>query len=243
MLVLPEGLKHIAVIMDGNGRWANARGYARTRGHKEGIKSVRAVTTACADAGLGWLTLYSMSVENFVKRPRAEVEFLLILLKRFVVQERRTIMENNIRFRTIGRVHEYPAGVRDELQRLTDLSARNSGMVLCLALNYGGRTEIVDAARRMAEQVRAGTLDPADIDEQAIADRLYDPTMPEPDLLVRTAGELRISNFLLWQVSYSEIYVTDTYWPDFGTKELETALASYSSRKRKFGGLVHNLNA
>ena len=242
MLVLPDGLKHIAVIMDGNGRWANARGYPRTRGHKEGIKSVRAVTTACAEAGLGQLTLYSMSVENFIKRPKTEVDFLLTLLKRFVVQERKTIMDNNIRFRTIGRTAEYPRTVRDELQKLSEISATNTGMVLCLALNYGGRSEIADAVRAVARLVRAGKIDPEAVDERTIAEHLYDPTMPDPDLLVRTAGELRISNFLLWQVSYSEIFVTETLWPEFGVKDLEAALSSYAGRKRKFGGLARNLD-
>jgi len=242
MLVLPDGLRHIAIIMDGNGRWANARGLARTRGHKEGIKSVRAITTAAAEAGLDQLTLYAMSVENFVKRPRTEVSFLLALLKRFVMQERRTIMDNDIRFRYVGRTHEFPRAVRNELAKLEEASAGNGGMVLCLALNYGGRSEIADAMRAIAEEVKRGELDPSTIGEETVAAHLYDPEMPDLDLLIRTAGEVRISNFLLWQVSYSEIYVTDTYWPDFGVKALEAAVANYAARKRKFGGLIHNLN-
>ena len=243
MPVVPEGLKHLAIIMDGNGRWANAQGFRRTRGHKEGVKSVRRVTTACAEASLEHLTLYALSVENWAKRPRAEIEFLLLLLKRFVAQERATIMDNDIRFRTIGRTQEFPAAVRDELQKLTDLSSRNRGMTLTLALNYGGRSEIADAVRSIAAEVKAGRIDPATIDESTIAAHLYDPRLPDVDLLVRTAGEMRISNFLLWQASYGEIWVTPTWWPDFGVKELDEAFQAFGARERKFGGLAQRVDA
>ncbi|MCA9322831.1 MAG: di-trans,poly-cis-decaprenylcistransferase [Planctomycetes bacterium] len=243
VLEIPDGLRHIAIIMDGNGRWANSRGLRRTRGHKEGVKSVRRITTACAEAGLEQLTLYALSVENWAKRPRPEIEFLLLLLKRFVAQERRTIMENNIRFRTVGRTHEFPKSVRDELDRLTEVSAANDGMVLCLALNYGGRSEIADAARELGRQVRDGALDPEKIDEQTLARALYDPAMPDVDLMIRTAGEMRISNFLLWQASYGEIWVAPALWPDFDVKDLATGLASYGARERKFGGLAQRIDA
>ena len=243
MLALPEGLSHVAIIMDGNGRWANQRGLPRVRGHKEGVKSVRAVTTASAEAGLEQLTLYALSVENFFKRPKAELAFLLGLLKRFVIQERKTIMENNIKFRVIGRIDAFPKSLQDEIARLTEVSSSNSGMTLCLALNYGDRAEIADGVRRIAEKVVAGELLPESIDEDTVAAHLYDPGMPEPDLLIRTAGEMRISNFLLWQVSYAEIYVTEELWPGFRLEALEQALASYSGRKRKFGGLLRKADA
>ena len=243
MLEFPDELKHIAVIMDGNGRWAKARGLRRTRGHREGVKSVRAITTACAEAGLENLTLYALSVENFIKRPRAEIEFLLILLKRFVVQERKTIMENNIRFRTIGRTEEFPKRVRRELEELRDVSANNDGMTLCLALNYGGRSELADAFSHMAKDVAAGTLDPDAVNEEMIGRYLYAPEMPDVDLMVRTSGHMRISNFLLWQISYGELYVTEGLWPDFGAEELKMAVEAFSGRDRKFGGLAQQIDA
>ena len=238
MLELPEGLKHAAIIMDGNGRWANARGQRRTRGHKEGVKSVRRITTACAETRLERLTLYALSVENYVKRPKHEIDFLLALLRRFLIQERRTIMENDIRFRTIGRVHQFPASVRKEIDDLTEVSAGNDGMVLCLALNYGGRSEIADAARDIAVKAARGEIDPAVIDEETVGRHLYDGEAPDVDLLIRTAGEMRISNFLLWQCSYGEIFVTPAYWPDFDETALAGAFKAYTSRDRKFGGLL-----
>ena len=237
-LVIPRGLRHLAIIMDGNGRWANSRGLRRTRGHKEGANTVRRITTMCAEAHLEQLTLYALSVENYVKRPRHEVEFLLALLKRFVIRERPTIMDNNIQFRTLGRTDEFPRTVRDELEKLTELSSSNDGMTLRLALNYGGRSEIADAARRIAQGVREGHIEVADIDEAMVQSHLYDAHMPDVDLMIRTAGELRVSNFLLWQISYGEMYVCDTYWPDFDAPDLVAAFQSYGSRNRKFGGLV-----
>ncbi len=240
MIDFPKSLNHLAIIMDGNGRWANSRGLVRTQGHKSGINSVREMTTTCAEAGLERLTLYALSVENFVKRPRTEVVFLLSLLKRFVVRERSTIMDNNISFDCIGRLDEFPVGVRKEIDKLRDLSASNDGMRLTLALNYGGRTEITDAVREIALQVAQGEVKPEAIDEAMISRHLYDPAMTDPDLLIRTGGHMRISNFLLWQVSYSEIFVTDTLWPDFGTEDLSVALEDYSNRRRKFGGLIPN---
>ena len=242
-LELPAGLRHVAVIMDGNGRWANARGLRRTRGHKEGAKTVRRITTTCAEAGLEQLTLYALSVENWVKRPKHEIDFLLALLKRFLIQERPTIMDNDIRFRVVGRVHEFPTSVRREISRLEEVSRDNRGMILCLALNYGGRSEIADACRALAEEVARGERDPASIDEAAIESRLYDPAMPDVDLMIRTAGEMRLSNFLLWQFSYGELFVSETYWPDFEAKDLAEALRSYGRRKRKFGGLARPIDA
>jgi len=243
MISLPQELEHVAIIMDGNGRWANARGLPRTMGHKEGVKSVRSITTACAESGLKQLTLYALSVENYSKRPKPEIDLLLRLLKRFVIRERTTIMDNDIRFRVIGDVEAFPENVLKEIRSLEDVSRDNEGMVMCLALNYGGRSEIARAARRISGKVRSGDIEPEAIDEEMIAAHLYDPEMPDPDLLVRTAGEMRISNFLLWQLSYSEIYVTETFWPDFDVKSLEEAIAAYSGRKRKFGGLFKRLDA
>lgn len=242
-LCIPEGLRHLAIIMDGNGRWANSRGLRRTRGHKEGAGTVRKITTTCAAAGLEELTLYALSVENYIKRPRHEVEFLLALLKRFVIGERATIMDNNIRFQTLGRTHEFPKSVQDELEKLRQLSSSNDGMTLRLALNYGGRSEIADAARKIAADVQKGRLNVEDINEQAVQDRLYAPTMPDVDLMIRTAGELRVSNFLLWQISYGEIFVCESNWPDFSKEDLVKAMLNYGNRNRKFGGLVRPVDA
>jgi undecaprenyl diphosphate synthase len=228
--------RHIAIIMDGNGRWAQSRTWARIRGHRAGVRSVREAAEECARLGIGQLTLYAFSSENW-KRPPREVDLLMHLLRRFLVSERSTILEHNIRFRTIGRIEGLPAEVRHEIAETARLSADKSGTTLCLALNYGGRAEIADAARRIAEEARAGHLDPASVDETALADRLYQADMPEPDLLIRTAGELRISNFLLWQISYAEIHVTEVLWPDFRVTDLHKAIRDYAGRDRRFGGL------
>ncbi len=233
-----NGVRHVAVIMDGNGRWARERGWPRTRGHKEGVVSVRECVTECAKSHLSWLTLFALSTENYRTRPRTEIRYLMVLLRKFLIGERRTLMENNIRLRSSGRLDELPDKVVKELRASEEMSAGNTGMSLCLALNYGGRAEIADAARSLAVDARAGRISPDSIDETAIASRLYLPEMPDVDLLIRTAGEYRISNFLLWQVSYAEIFTTRKCWPDFRRSELEEALADFGRRRRKFGGLL-----
>ncbi|MEZ6195803.1 MAG: polyprenyl diphosphate synthase [Planctomycetota bacterium] len=241
-VALPPGLRHVAMIMDGNGRWAGLRGLPRAQGHREGANSVRELTTILAASGLEQLTLYALSVENFQKRPRSEIDFLLGLLGEFLESERPTIMENRIRFRAIGRIAEFPESLRDRIAKLEADSADNGGMVLCLALNYGGRTEIADAARRVARRVAAGDIPLEEVDEETLARHLYDPDMPELDLMIRTAGEMRVSNFLLWQVSYAEIYVTEEFWPEFRRDALVRALSSFRGRERRFGGLAERLD-
>jgi undecaprenyl diphosphate synthase len=228
--------RHLAIIMDGNGRWAQRQGLARTAGHEAGAGTIRTVTTECARLGLERLTLYAFSYENW-KRPQAEITFLMRLLRRFLIRERPTLMENDVRLTAIGRLDELPRSARNELDRTIAMTGGNRGLNLCLALSYGGRAEIVDACRRMAREVAEGTLAVDDIDEAAMAARLYQPGI-DPDLLVRTAGERRISNFLLWQVSYAEIYVTEACWPEFTVDELQLALRDYAGRTRKYGGLV-----
>lgn len=228
--------RHVAVIMDGNGRWARRQGLPRIEGHRAGIESVRRVTEECSRLGIEQLTLYCLSSENW-KRPAEELEFLLSLLQRYLIEERPRIMERNVRLRWIGRREELPADVLRELDETVRLSAANTGLGVCLAINYGGRAELVDAARRLAEEVRRGELDPASIDEEALSARLYTAGIPDPDLLIRTADEMRVSNFLLWQISYAEIWVTDVCWPDFDEKQLHAALRAYAGRQRRFGGL------
>jgi undecaprenyl diphosphate synthase len=228
--------RHVAIIMDGNGRWARQRDLPRIEGHRRGVQSVRATVEECCRLGLHQLTLYCLSVENW-KRPRTELDFLMALLHQFLREERAEIMEQNIRFRTIGRREDLPARVRRELEETTQLSRDNTGMVLCLAINYGGRTELVDALRSLAEKVRQGSLAPDDLDEDAISGALYTAGMPDPDLLIRTAGEMRVSNFLLWQISYAELWVTEQCWPDFDRATLHAALRDFAGRERRFGGL------
>ncbi|HZL99686.1 MAG TPA: polyprenyl diphosphate synthase [Planctomycetota bacterium] len=228
--------RHLAIIMDGNGRWAQTHGLARTGGHEAGARTIRAITTECARLGLERLTLYAFSHENW-KRPRAEVAFLMRLLRKFLVGERPTLAKNNVRLTAIGRLDDLPAAVRKELDRSIELSAGNTGLNLCLALSYGGRAEIVDACRRLARLAAAGRLDPAAIDEARFARELYQPGH-DPDLLIRTAGEMRVSNFLLWQISYAELYVTSACWPEFDVPELHKAFQDFATRTRKYGGLV-----
>src|SRR5262245_33887598 len=229
--------RHVAIIMDGNGRWAEARGLPRIKGHRTGAESVRAVTRHAARLGIEQLTLFAFSTENW-SRPRHEVTYLWRLLRRYLVEERPELMENGIRLTAIGRLDGLPASVREALEETEAITAANSKMTLCLALNYGGRTEIVDAARRVAADVAAGRLSADAVDEAAFQARFYQPRMPPLDLLVRTAGEVRVSNFLLWQLSYAEIVVVDSCWPDFREEELEAALAEYGTRVRRFGGIV-----
>lgn len=228
--------RHVAVIMDGNGRWASARGLPRIMGHRQGIRSVRAVVQECRRLGIEYLTLYCLSVENW-KRPPRELEFLMRLLRHFLIIERDELLEQNVRVSMIGGREGLPVDVLAELDRTKALTAGNTGLTLCLAINYGGRTEITEAARRLAREVSAGTLDPGAIDEARFAGALDTAGMPDPDLLVRTSGEMRVSNFLLWQISYAEIWVTDVLWPDFGADQLRQALNAFAGRRRRFGGL------
>jgi undecaprenyl diphosphate synthase len=229
--------RHIAVIMDGNGRWARRRGLPRIEGHRAGVASVRRVTEECARLGIEQLTLYCLSSENW-KRPAEELDFLLELLQKYLVEERPRIMEHNIRVKWIGRREGMPAAAVRALDETVRLSAANGGLRVCLAINYGGRAELVDAVRHVATEVRQGTIDPAAIDEDAISARLYTAGMSDPDLLIRTANEMRVSNFLLWQISYAEMWVTDVCWPDFDEAQLHAALRSYAARQRRFGGLM-----
>jgi undecaprenyl diphosphate synthase len=226
----------VAIIMDGNGRWAVGRGLRRIMGHRQGIKSVRAVVEEGCRLGLDQLTLFCLSVENW-KRPPRELQFLMKLLRHFVVNERKELMEQNVRLTMIGRREGLPADVLRELDRTSRLTAGNDGMTLCLAINYGARTEIADAARRLAEDVRAGTITPDQVDDNLFASYLATAGMPDPDLLIRTSGELRVSNFLLWQISYCELWVTEILWPDFRADDLLEACRAYAARERKFGGL------
>ena len=223
---------HVAIIMDGNGRWAAQRHLPRVEGHRAGIDSVRDVVQSSARLGIGVLTLYAFSVENW-KRPRAEVNTLMTLLKRYLRLELGTLLENNIRFHVIGRPEELSPDVRHELDIGARQTAGNTGMQFNIALNYGGRAEIIDAARRA---IAAGV--PADeLDEQRFGDLLYTAGQPDPDLLIRTSGEMRVSNFLLWQIAYSEIWVTETLWPDFRCRHLLDAIVAYRKRDRRYGGI------
>ena len=228
--------RHIAVIMDGNGRWARERGLPRIEGHRRGSESVRACTTACVEAGVPYLTLYAFSKENW-QRPANEVGALMVLLDRFLAERTAEILERNIRLRAIGHLQDLPDNARKRLEDTIAKSAGNTALTLTLALSYGARTEIVDAARQLAREAKAGTLDPESIDENAINSRLYTAGTPDPDLLVRTSGEMRISNFLLWQISYAEIIVTPKLWPDFGKEDLFDAMQEYARRNRRYGGI------
>jgi undecaprenyl diphosphate synthase len=224
---------HVAVIMDGNGRWAAQRHLPRVEGHRAGIDAVRDTVETAARLGIQVLTLYAFSVENW-KRPAAEVGTLMLLLKRYLRSELNTLLKNNIRFRVIGRIEELASDIQDELHLAIDRTAKNSGMLFNIALNYGGRAEIVDAARRAIE---AGVR-PQDLDEERFARFLYTAGQPDPDLLIRTSGEMRVSNYLLWQIAYAEIYVTETLWPDFRRRHLFEAVLAYQKRERRYGGIT-----
>jgi undecaprenyl diphosphate synthase len=225
---------HVAIIMDGNGRWARARGLPRAAGHRAGAEALRTVSECCAQWGIPYLTAYAFSTENW-SRPPEEIDFLMNELRRFLRERRREMVKNGICLRAIGRLHELPASVRKELEKAREATARGSALALTLALNYGGRAEIVDACRALAREAAEGRLSPEQIDEPAFAAHLYAPDLPDPDLLIRTAGEMRVSNFLLWQIHYAEIYVTDTPWPDFGREQLHDAIRAYAARERRFG--------
>jgi len=226
--------RHVAIIMDGNGRWATNRGLPRVAGHHQGVKAVRETVRQAGELGIEFLTLYAFSSENW-QRPETEVSFLMTLLERTIDGELPDLMAKNVRFRVIGRPAGVPPGVRRRIEHVVTETAANSGLTLVLALNYGGRDEIVDAVRDLARAVRAGALDPEGIDEAAVARALYTDGTPDPDLLIRTGGEMRVSNFLLWQIAYTELWVTPTLWPDFGTRDLYVAVADFQRRDRRFG--------
>jgi undecaprenyl diphosphate synthase len=226
--------RHVAIIMDGNGRWAKERGLPRLRGHEAGVESVRVITREASRLGLQQLTLYTFSAQNW-GRPRLEVFGLMRLLKRYVVGERDEMMANHVRLVTIGRRQGLPRGVARELAVTEKLTAPNEGLTLCLALNYAGRDEIVDAIRAIAAEAVAGDLTPSRISEQTVQRYLYTAAMPDPDMLIRTAGEMRVSNFLLWQISYAELYIADVCWPDFRVEQFHEALRAYARRRRTFG--------
>lgn len=227
----------VAVIMDGNGRWAKNAGFERIRGHERGIDAVRITVTECARLGVKALVLYAFSEENWA-RPKREIDLLFRLLKRFLVEERGTLMDNNVRLLHSGRRQRLSKDVLQLLDDTIERTASNDGMRLSLAISYGGRQELIDATQKLAREVASGKLLPEDIDEQAIQGALYQPSLPDPDILIRTAGEMRISNFLLWQVSYSEIYVHEICWPDFGKDQLQEAFREYGRRVRKFGKVL-----
>ena len=226
--------RHVAVIMDGNGRWAKQRGQPRIFGHRAGAESLRAILRACRDHGVEYLTVYAFSTENWI-RPRDEVTGLMALLKTFLKKDEHELHENQVRLRVTGRLQDLPKAVRAELERVMEATRSYAKGHLILALSYGGRTEIVDAVRAIAAAARAGELDPAQIDEATISRHLYLPDVPDPDLMIRTSGELRLSNFLLWELSYAEFYFTETLWPDFREPDFAKALAEYARRQRRYG--------
>ena len=229
--------RHVAIIMDGNGRWAQQRGLPRIEGHRRGVASVRRITEECARLGLGQLTLYCLSSENW-KRPELELEFLMHLLEQYLIEERQTLLRENIRLSVIGRRDGIPADTLAAMDGTIGLTAQNPGMRLCLAINYGGRRELTDAVSSIARRVAAGELSAEAISEQTVSDHLSTAGMPDPDLLIRTAGEMRISNFLLWQISYAELWVTERCWPEFDEQDLHQALRDFAQRDRRFGGLL-----
>jgi len=229
--------RHIAIIMDGNGRWAARRALPRIEGHRQGAKSAERIAQCCADFGIESLTLYSFSMENW-KRPKAEVNALMALYAQYLIEIRPKLMRGNVRLLHLGRLAGLPCSVKTELIKTMEKTSGNTGMTLGLALNYGSRAEIVDAARKIAQEYKKGQLCLKDIDEQCITQHLYAAGLSELDLLIRTANEMRVSNFLLWQISYSEFYVTKTLWPDFKKANLEKAILAYAKRNRRFGGIV-----
>ena len=226
--------RHIAIIMDGNGRWAKKKGLPRVEGHRQGGKTVETIALTCVDFGIESLTLYSFSIENW-KRPRGEVSALMHLYTQYLIEIRATLMKNNVKLVHLGRSAGLPAPVQNELRKTMEITNANTGMILALALNYGGRTEIIDATIQIAQEHKNGKLQLRDIDEQCVSRHLYTAGLAEPDLLIRTANEMRISNFLLWQISYSEFYITKTLWPDFKKSSLENAILAYAKRNRRFG--------
>lgn len=237
---IPAGLdvenlpSHVAIIMDGNGRWAKSRLLNRIQGHEKGAQTVRKVVEAAREIGIHVLTLYAFSTENW-QRPKSEVTALMLLLKKFLASETKNLLENNIRLNTIGQIERLPENVQTALQKAMDATRHNSSMIFNLALSYGGRSEITRAMRKIAEKVVAGKIETSDITDKVVAEHLYSASMPDPDLLIRTSGEMRVSNFLLWQIAYTEIFVTDSLWPDFNREEFFQILMEYQSRERRFG--------
>jgi undecaprenyl diphosphate synthase len=229
--------QHIAVIMDGNGRWAQRRHLPRVAGHRAGVQSARTVIETCAKLGIPALTLYAFSMENW-RRPKAEIDFLMRLLREYLRKEIPSIQRNNIRMLVIGRSDQLPEAVRADIDRAMEQTSGNTGMKLAVALNYGGRAELVDAFNRILDRVRNNGLANARVDEEMISQHLYTAGLPDPDLLIRTSGEMRVSNFLLWQIAYAEIYVTETLWPDFSRARLYEALLDFQKRERRYGGLA-----
>ena len=237
----PENLpKHVAIIMDGNGRWAKKRAMNRIKGHEEGSESVREIVRTSRKIGISWLTLYAFSEENW-KRPRYEIHALMKLLKRYLKSEVGEMLENGIRFQTIGVTDKLPKDVRKCLGETIEKTSQNKDMVLTLALSYGGRQEISEAVRKIAKRIESGDMTSEEINEEVVAVFLQTAGMPDPDLLIRTSGEYRVSNFLLWQIAYSEIYITPTLWPEFRKKEYLTAIAEYQRRERRFGATSEQL--
>ena len=231
----PAGL-HVGIIMDGNGRWATARGLPRIVGHREGVKTARAIVKAADAAGVRYLTLYAFSTENW-NRPEDEVSMLMTLLERTVQSELPELMAQNVRLRVIGRTDGVPSGVRRGIDRVVDGTRNNTGLQLLMAFNYGGRDELLEAFRQLAAEVKDGRLEPEKISESDVSRVLYTADIPDPDLLIRTSGEMRISNFLLWQIAYTELWITPHFWPDFGARDLYRAIAEFQGRTRRFGGV------
>lgn len=227
---------HVAIIMDGNGRWAKQRHLPRVEGHRQGAESVRNIVRVAGEIGIKYLTLYAFSVENW-NRPKDEVDTLMHYLARYLKGEINELQRNNVRLEAIGQIYRLPEFVQEQLSKTRAALSRNNGLTLILALSYGGRTELVEATRRIAEKVRQGSLEPAEISEQTISQHLYTHQWPDPDLLIRTSGEMRVSNFLLWQISYSEFVVTPALWPDFRKAQFVEALEEYARRHRRFGAL------
>jgi len=228
--------RHVAIIMDGNGRWAQRRGLPRTLGHRAGVEALRGVVKAAPELGIKILTCYAFSTENW-KRPKDEVDTLMNLLLEYCRLEAENLHRNGVRINAIGRIHELPPAQREEIARAVALTRNNDRLILNLAVNYGGQAELVDAFRKLAAEVKAGRLEPEAIDAEVIRRNLYTADLPDPDLIIRTAGEMRLSNFLLWQSAYAEIWVTDVCWPDFTREHLEQALRDYARRERRFGAL------
>ena len=228
--------RHVAVIMDGNGRWATGRGLPRVAGHGEGVKAVRNIVRTAGELGVQFLTLYAFSSENW-QRPHQEVSTLMTLLERSIERELPELMERNVRFRAIGRPEGVPPRVAAGIRRLTDITAGNTGLTLLMAFNYGGRDELLDAFRHLARRVKSGELSPDAICEADVAGALYTDGVPDPDLLIRTSGEMRVSNFLLWQIAYTELWITPTLWPDFSPSDLYRAIVDFQRRRRRFGGV------
>ena len=229
--------KHIAIIMDGNGRWAKKRFLPRIAGHIKGAEVLRKTVRFSGELGLEYLTLYAFSEDNW-KRPEEEVQGLITILRNFLAENTKEMVENNVRVNIFGHIEDWPKDIQKELRKICDMSRSNTGIVLNVALNYGGRTEIVDAVKKISGQVKDGLISVEDINERIVSDAMYTAGIPDPDLLIRTSGEMRISDFLLWQISYTEIFVTKTFWPDFSKKDMLEAIEDYNKRERRFGGIL-----